>query len=223
MSRYDAQTVAPPLPLRLHLSAGAADVMGKSCRDKLDALVPGETDPEVLAQLARRQMRKKIPALREAWAGHFDEHHRLWIGAILAHIDFLDAHIERLSDAIEEQLRPLAPAVELLCTVVGIQRRGAQTIVAEIGADMTRFPTARHLASCRALPSPDAVHRRDLPRPRRRLLHPNATPNARPSASSNSSNASTTPSGSTKEPRQPERSFLPGTEAAVPVAGESVA
>jgi transposase len=71
----------------------------------------------------------------------------VWIGAILAHIDFLDAHIERLSDAIEQQLRPFAPAVELLCTVVGIQRRGAQTILAEIGADMSRFPTARQLAS----------------------------------------------------------------------------
>jgi transposase len=131
----------------IKLDCVAADVMGKSGRDMLDALVAGETDPDVLAQLARRQMRKKIPALREALAGHFDEHHRLWIGAILAHIDFLDAHIERLSDAIEEQLRPFAPAVELLCTVVGIQRRGAECILAEIGADMTRFPNARHLAS----------------------------------------------------------------------------
>src|SRR3954463_3102675 len=125
----------------------AADILGKSGRDMLDALVAGETDPDVLAELARRQMRRKIPALREALAGHFDEHHRLWIGAILAHIDFLDAHIERLSDAIEEHLRPFAPAVELLCTIVGIQRRGAECILAEIGADMTRFPTARHLAS----------------------------------------------------------------------------
>jgi transposase len=131
----------------IKLDCVAADVMGKSGRDMLDALVAGETDPDVLAQLARRQMRKKIPALREALTGHFDEHHRLWIGAILAHIDFLDAHIERLSDAIEEQLRPFAPAVELLCTVVGIQHRGAQCILAEIGADMTRFATARHLAS----------------------------------------------------------------------------
>src|SRR3954451_3558923 len=88
----------------IKLDCVAADVMGKSGRDMLDALVAGETDPDVLAQLARRQMRKKIPALREALAGHFDEHHRLWIGAILAHIDFLDEHIERLSEAIEEQL-----------------------------------------------------------------------------------------------------------------------
>ena len=131
----------------IKLDCVAADVMGKSGRDMLDALVAGETDPDVLAQLARRQMRKKIPALRDALAGHFDAHHRLWIGAILAHIDFLDAHIERLSDAIEEHLRPFASAVELLCTVVGIQRRGAQCILAEIGADMTRFASPRHLAS----------------------------------------------------------------------------
>jgi transposase len=131
----------------IKLDCVAADVMGKSGRDMLDALVAGTTDPDVLAELARRQMRKKIPQLREALEGHFDAHHALWIGAILAHIDFLDEQIDRLSDAIEEQIRPFASAVELLCTVVGIQRRGAQCILAEIGADMSRFPSARHLAS----------------------------------------------------------------------------
>jgi transposase len=131
----------------IKLDCVAADVMGKSGRDMLDALVAGTTDPDLLAELARRQMRKKIPQLREALEGHFDAHHALWIGAILAHIDFLDEQIERLTDAIEEQIRPFAPAVELLCTVVGIQRRGAQCILAEIGADMSRFPSARHLAS----------------------------------------------------------------------------
>jgi transposase len=131
----------------IKLDCVAADVMGKSGRDMLDALVAGETDPAVLADLARRQMRKKIPMLREALAGHFDEHHRMWIGAILGHIDFLDAQIARLSVMIEEQIRPLATAVELLCTITGIQRRGAECILAEIGSDMTRFHSARHLAS----------------------------------------------------------------------------
>jgi transposase len=131
----------------IKLDCVAADVLGKSGRDMLDALVAGETDPAVLAQLARRQMRKKIPVLREALAGHFDEHHRLWIGAILAHIDFLDDQIARLSVMIEEQIRPFASRVELLCTITGIQRRGAECILAEIGADMTCFVTARHLAS----------------------------------------------------------------------------
>ena len=63
----------------------------------LDALVAGQSDPDVLAELARRQMRRKIPALRDALAGHFDAHHRLWIGAILRHIDFLDEQIEQLT------------------------------------------------------------------------------------------------------------------------------
>jgi transposase len=131
----------------IKLDCVAADVMGKSGRDMLDALVAGTTDPQVLAELARRQMRKKIPQLREALEGHFDAHHALWVGAILAHIDFLDEQIDRLSDAIEEQIRPFAPAVELLCTVVGIQCRGAECILAEIGVDMSRFASARHLAS----------------------------------------------------------------------------
>jgi transposase len=131
----------------IKLDCVAADVIGKSGRDMLDALVAGTTDPEVLAQFARRQMRKKIPRLREALEGHFDAHHAVWIGAILAHIDFLDEHIDRLTDAIEEQLRPFAAAVELLCTIVGIQHRGAECILAEIGTDMTHFASARHLAS----------------------------------------------------------------------------
>lgn len=131
----------------IKLDCVAADIMGKSGRDMLDALVAGQTDPEVLANLARRQMRKKIPALREALAGHFDAHHRLWIGAILRHIDFLDEQIEQLTVMIEEHIRPFELAVELLCTIPGIQRRGAECIIGEIGTDMTRFATARHLAS----------------------------------------------------------------------------
>jgi subtilisin family serine protease len=74
-------------------------------------------------------MRKKIPALHEALEGHFDAHPALWIGVILAHVDFLDEQIDRLSDAIEEQLRPFAPAIELLCTITGIQHRGAECIL----------------------------------------------------------------------------------------------
>jgi transposase len=131
----------------IKLDCVAADVLGKSGRDMLDALVAGETDPNALAELARKQMRKKIPALREALTGHFDAHHRLWIGAILRHIDFLDEQIEQLTAMIEEQIRPFAPAVELLCTIPGIQHRGAECIIGEIGTDMTCFATARHLAS----------------------------------------------------------------------------
>jgi transposase len=131
----------------IKLDCVASDILGKSGRDMLDALVAGTTDPEALADLARRQMRRKIPALREALQGRFDSHHRLWIGSILRHIDFLDEQIEQLSTAIEEQIRPFWPAVELICTMTGFQQRGAECVIAEIGVDMSIFPTARHLAS----------------------------------------------------------------------------
>jgi Transposase len=127
----------------IKLDCVAADILGKSGRDMLDALVAGETDPDVLADLARRQMRKKIPALREALAGHVDSHHRLWIGAILRHIDFLDEQIEQLTGMIEEHIRPFAPQAR------------------------ARRDQAHH--DLRDLAH--AVHRRDLPRARRRLLH----------------------------------------------------
>ncbi len=131
----------------IKLNCVASDILGVSGRAMLDALINGTTDPEILADLAKGRLRAKLPALREALEGHFDELHALWIGAILAHIDFLDEQIGRLSDAIEEQIRPFEAAVELLCTIPGIQRRGAEVIIAEIGADMSIFPTAKHLAS----------------------------------------------------------------------------
>jgi transposase len=113
----------------------------------LDALVAGTRDPVVLAELAQGRLRAKIPALRAALEGRFDDEHAIVIGAILAHLDFLDAQIVGLSAAIEECLGPFAAAIELLCTIPGVQRRTAEVIVAEIGTDMTRFPTAGHLAS----------------------------------------------------------------------------
>ena len=93
-------------------------------------------------------MRAKIPALREALEGRFSEHHSLLIGAILAHLDFLDEQIELLSKAIEAKLAPFgAAAVELLCAIPGIKQRTAENVIAEIGTDMSQFPTAAHLAS----------------------------------------------------------------------------
>jgi transposase len=123
------------------------DILGKSGRAMLDALCEGTTDPEVLAELAKGKLRAKIPALREALEGRFDTHHALLISAILAHLDFLDEQIERLSDAIEDQLRPFEAQVELLRSLTGIETRSAQNILAEIGTDMSVFPTAGHCAS----------------------------------------------------------------------------
>jgi transposase len=131
----------------IKLDCVATDILGKSGRAMLDALVGGTKDPEVLAELARGKLRPKIPALREALEGRFEPLHALLIGAILGHIDFLDEHIGLLSDAIEEQLRPFARAAELLCTIPGVAQRTAEIVIAESGVDMRVFPTAGHLAS----------------------------------------------------------------------------
>jgi transposase len=131
----------------IKLDCVASDILGASGRAMLDALVSGTTDPGVLAELAKGKLRKKIPALKEALVGRFDAQHALIVSAILAHLDFLDEQIDLLSEGIEEQLAPFAKAVELLCTIPGVQQRTAQAIVAEIGTDMSRFPSERHLAS----------------------------------------------------------------------------
>jgi transposase len=131
----------------IKLDCVATNILGVSGRAMLDALVAGTTDPEILADLARGKLRKKIPALKEALEGRFEPLHALLIGSILAHLDFLDEQIERLSCAIEEELRPFKGAVELLRSLDGIETRTAQNILAEIGVDMSVFPTAAHLAS----------------------------------------------------------------------------
>jgi transposase len=131
----------------IKLDCVATDMMGRSGRAMLDALVSGTTDPQVLADLARGQLRKKLPALREALEGRFDVEHTIVVGRILAHIDYLDEAIDDLSTAIEAQLGPLAPAVELLCTIPGVGRRAAEVILAETGGDMSAFASAKHLAS----------------------------------------------------------------------------
>jgi transposase len=131
----------------IKLDCVASNILGKSGREMLQALVAGTTDPEVLADLAKGRLRPKIPALREALEGRFDRQHALIVGQILAHLDFLDKAIEHLSEEIEEQIRPFARAVELLCTIPGVAQRTAEMIIAETGGDMTAFATAKHLAS----------------------------------------------------------------------------
>jgi transposase len=132
----------------IKLDCVASDILGKSGRAMLDALVAGTTDPEVLADLAQGKLRAKIPALKQALEGRFEAHHALVIGAILAHLDFLEEQIDRLSEAIEEQLGPTGLAgVALASTITGVARRTAEVMVAEIGTDMSVFASARHLAS----------------------------------------------------------------------------
>lgn len=131
----------------IKLDCVATDILGASGRAMLAALIEGTTDPEILADLAKGRLRAKIPDLREALEGRFDHLHSVWVGAILAHVDFLDEQIAGLSEAIEEQIAPFESAVELLRSIPGVQRRSAEVIVAEIGTDMSRFPSAKHLAS----------------------------------------------------------------------------
>jgi len=132
----------------IKLDCVASNILGKSGRAMLDALVAGTTDPEVLANLAQGKLRAKIPALKEALEGRFEAHHALVIGAILTHLDFLDEQIDRLGEAIETQLGPTGLAgVALASTIPGVARRTAEVLVAEIGTDMSVFPSAGHLAS----------------------------------------------------------------------------
>ena len=113
----------------------------------LDALISGTNDPDVLAELAKGTLRKKIPALREALQGRFTGHHALLIGQMLAQIDFLDETIATLSARIEELTAPFSREIELLDSIPGVDNRAAEMLLAEIGPDMSRFPTAAHLAS----------------------------------------------------------------------------
>ncbi len=131
----------------IKLDCVATDILGKSGRAMLDALVAGTTDPEVLAELARGKLRPKIPALREALEGRFEPLHAVLISAILQHLDFLNAQIDQISTGIEEQMRPFSAQAELLCTIPGVAARTAELLIAEIGVDMSVFPSAGHLAS----------------------------------------------------------------------------
>jgi transposase len=131
----------------IKLDCVASDILGASGRAMLDALVSGTTNPEVLADLAKGKLRKKLPALREALEGRFDAQHALIVSQILAHIDYLDEAIDRLSAEIEERIAPFAPQRELLKTIPGVNQRTAEVLIAEIGVDMNAFPTPKHLAS----------------------------------------------------------------------------
>jgi transposase len=158
----------------IKLASVVSDVLGVSGRAMLDALIKNEASPATMATLAKRRMRSKIPMLEQALTGRMRDHHRSLLTMQLEHIDFLDTQIEALNQAIEQCVTALsqeeaaggsviAPAVanaeapspavtftravELLDTIPGVQQRGAEMIVAEIGVDMTRFGTASRLAA----------------------------------------------------------------------------
>jgi transposase len=124
-----------------------SDIFGASGRDMLAALVAGERNPKMLAQLARRTMRKKITVLEEAFTGYFTDHHAFLLSRMLARVDAITADTAVLDTRIQEQIAPVAAAVCQIDEVPGINLAAAHAVLAEIGLDMARFPTAGHLVS----------------------------------------------------------------------------
>jgi transposase len=131
----------------IKLSVVAADIFGVSGRAMMAALIAGERDPKVLAQLARARMRAKIGLLAEAFNGHFDNHHAFLLTTMLGRIDAINADIAAVDAQIEAQLAPFAAAAARLDDIPGIGPVAAAIILAEVGVEMSRFPTAGHLCS----------------------------------------------------------------------------
>jgi transposase len=131
----------------IKLDSVASDVLGVSGRAMLKALVAGERDPQVLAEMAKGVLRRKIPQLRRALRGRFKEHHALLVRIALGHVEHLEEAIGALDQEIDRVMGPFAEARDRLDTITGVGKRAAECIVAEIGADMSVFPTASHLAS----------------------------------------------------------------------------
>jgi len=132
---------------QIKLSVVASDIFGISGRQMMAALIGGQTNPKALAQLARGRLRAKLEALEEAFTGHFTDHHAFLLATMLARIDALDADIAALEAKIQEMIAPFAAAVDKLDEIPGVGATGAHIILAEIGLDMSRFPTAAHLSS----------------------------------------------------------------------------
>jgi transposase len=131
----------------IKLSSVATNILGKSGRTMLEALIDGTHDADILADLAHGRLRKKLPALRKALVGWFSPMHRVLVSELLAHLEYLDESIERLSADIASMLAPFASAIDLLDTIPGVNRRSAEVLLAECGADMSRFGSANRLAS----------------------------------------------------------------------------
>jgi len=131
----------------IKLSVVASDIFGVSGRAMMAALIAGERSPAALAQLARTRMRARIPALQEAFTGHFTDHHAFLLSKMLARVDGINADIAELDAKIEEMIAPFEAAAGRLDEIPGIGRIAAAVIIAELGTDMTRFPTPGHLAS----------------------------------------------------------------------------
>ena len=132
----------------IKLTSVASKVLTQSGRAIIEALIAGQRDPRALAELAKGKLRPKIPQLTAALAGHFGAHHAIVAACILGHLDFLDAAIARLDEQVAARVAEgYQPATRLLADVPGLERRSIEVIIAETGADMSRFPSPGHLAS----------------------------------------------------------------------------
>jgi transposase len=131
----------------IKLGSVASDVLGVSGRDMIRAIIDGQTDPERLADLARRRLRGKIPELKLALHGRVTDHHRFQLQALMDEIEFLEGLIARFSTRIEQEMAPLAEKTQRLQGIPGVGEQAAEVIAAELGTDMARFPTAGHLSS----------------------------------------------------------------------------
>jgi transposase len=132
----------------IKLASVATDVLGVSGRDMLRAIIAGQEDPELLAELARRKLRAKIPQLQTALQGRVTEHHRFLLKLLLDQVTQLEELIVRLNQRITAVMpKPMTEAAELLVTIPGIGERAAENILAETGTNMDQFPTARHFSS----------------------------------------------------------------------------
>lgn len=125
----------------------ATDIMGVSGRSMMQALIEGITEPDVIASLAKGRMRAKMAELNKALTTRFEEHHAFMLERMLAHVDDLDQDIAAFTQRIEVELDPFAKTAELLSTIPGVKRRAAESILAEIGVDMSWFHSPGHLAS----------------------------------------------------------------------------
>jgi len=130
----------------IKLSSVASSIVGLSGRDMLDALASGQRDPAVLAEMARRALRGKIPQLIEALQGRFTDHHAFLVRMHLTLIDEHSAAIDELTERIETVIKPFRVFRELICTIPGIGPLTADVVIAETGADMSQFASAAHLA-----------------------------------------------------------------------------
>jgi transposase len=130
----------------IKLSSVASDVLGVSGREMIRLMIQGVDDPIALAGCARRRLKSKTGQLREALAGKLSEHHRFMLRLMMDQLEQLESLVKRIEDRLDEAMKDYAKQIELLDTIPGVDKRVAQTLLAEVGPEMSRFPSDHALA-----------------------------------------------------------------------------